>query len=354
MSRLVKKGSKKAGLPPGVVTYIGKEKTEKVRIKIINYTQTQVTEKIVETVEECLPFKNKQPVTWVDITGIHKTDIIEKMGACFDLHPLVLEDITTTNQRPKLEDFEYYLFIVLQMLAYNEKSKEIEAEQVSLILGNNFVISFQEREGDVFDPVRERIRSGKGKIRMAGSDYLVYSLIDSIVDNYFIILENIGEQIESTEEDLIKNPKRETLNVIHQLKRELIFLRKSVWPLREVISYLQRGDSKLVKKITEVYLKDVYDHTIQIMDTTETFRDLVSGMIDVYLSSISNRMSEVMKVLTMIATIFIPLSFIVGIYGMNFRYMPELYSVWGYPLVMLFMIIIAVFMLRYFRKKNWM
>lgn len=354
MSRLVKKGSKKAGLPPGVVTYIGKEKTEKVRIKIINYTQTQVTEKIVETVEECLPFKNKQPVTWVDITGIHKTDIIEKMGACFDLHPLVLEDITTTNQRPKLEDFEYYLFIVLQMLAYNEKSKEIEAEQVSLILGNNFVISFQEREGDVFDPVRERIRSGKGKIRMAGSDYLVYSLIDSIVDNYFIILENIGEQIESTEEDLIKNPKRETLNVIHQLKRELIFLRKSVWPLREVISYLQRGDSKLVKKITEVYLKDVYDHTIQIMDTTETFRDLVSGMIDVYLSSISNRMSEVMKVLTMIATIFIPLSFIVGIYGMNFRYMPELYSVWGYPLVMLFMLVISVFMLRYFRKKQWM
>ena len=354
MSRLVKKGSKKAGLPPGVVTYIGKEKTEKVRIKIINYTQTQVTEKIVETVEECLPFKNKQPVTWVDITGIHKTDIIEKMGACFDLHPLVLEDITTTNQRPKLEDFEYYLFIVLQMLAYNEKSKEIEAEQVSLILGNNFVISFQEREGDVFDPVRERIRSGKGKIRMAGSDYLVYSLIDSIVDNYFIILENIGEQIESTEEDLIKNPKRETLNVIHQLKRELIFLRKSVWPLREVISYLQRGDSKLVKKITEVYLKDVYDHTIQIMDTTETFRDLVSGMIDVYLSSISNRMSEVMKVLTMIATIFIPLSFIVGIYGMNFRYMPELEWRFGYFFVWLVIIVVGISMATYFKNRKWL
>jgi len=223
-----------------------------------------------------------------------------------------------------------------------------------LILGSNFVISFQEREGDVFNPIRERIRSGKGRIRKMGADYLTYTSIDTIVDNYFISLEKLGEEIESMEEELVTNPTPETLQAIHHLKREMIFLRKSVWPLREVVSLLERGESVLIHESTRIYLRDVYDHTIQVIDTIETSRDMLSGMLDIYLSSISNRMNQVMKVLTIIATIFIPLTFIVGIYGMNFGHMPELESPWGYPVVLLVMAGISILMLVYFKRKKWL
>jgi magnesium transporter len=240
------------------------------------------------------------------------------------------------------------------MLDYNDKSNEIESEQMSLVLGPNFVFSFQEREGDIFDPIRDRIRNSKGRIRKMGADYLAYSLLDSIVDNYFIILEKLGEKIEFLEEKLVTHPTPETLQTIHHLKREMIFLRKAVWPLREVVNGLERGESSLIKESTRVYLRDVYDHSIQVIDTIETLRDMVSGMLDIFLSSISNRLNSVMKVLTIIATIFMPLTFLAGIYGMNFRYMPELEWRWGYPFIWLIMVGIGVFMLLYFKKKKWL
>jgi magnesium transporter len=311
-------------------------------------------EKEAKEVEECFPFKDKPTVTWINIDGIQRIDVIEKIGKHFNLHPLALEDIVNTGQRPKMEDFVDYIFVVLKMLYYDEKERETKAEQLSLVLGPNWVISFQENEGDVFDPIRERIRADKGRIRKMGADYLVYALIDAVVDNYFIILEKIGEKIEEIEDELVANPAPETLQAIHNLKRQMIFLRKSVWPLREVISRLERWESQLINKSTDIYLRDVYDHTIQVIDAIETFRDMLSGMLDIYLSSVSNRMNEVMKVLTIIATIFIPLTLVAGLYGMNFRYMPELEWPWGYPLVLFFMFAIGVLMLIYFRKKKWL
>jgi magnesium transporter len=352
--RLLKNRSKKAGLPPGSMVYIGEKKLEDTKLKIIDYDETHFLEKEVNTIEECLPFKDLPTITWFNVEGLNRIDIIEKMGRYFNLHPLPLEDIVNMGQRPKLDDYGDYLFTVFKMLQYNEEESTIKSEQVSLILGVNYVISFQEDIGDVFNSVRERIRNNTGIIRKMGADYLAYSLIDTIVDNYFTILEKLGDKIEFLEEELVENPTTETLQTIHTLKRELIFLRKSVWPLREVVSRLERGGSKLIKGTTGVYLRDVYDHTIQVIDAIETYRDLLSGMLDIYLSSISNRMNEIMKVLTIIGTIFIPLTFIAGIYGMNFKYMPELGLVWGYPIVLLLMSIIGVIMVFFFRGKKWL
>ncbi len=354
MPKFIKKRSKKAGLPPGTLVHIGERKTEKIKITIMDYDETQFQVRETETLEECYPFKDRPTIIWINIDGIHEIETLEKLGDCFGLHPLTLEDILNTDQRPKIEDYGEYIFIVLKMLYPDDETGEILAEQVSLVLGKNFVISFQEREGDIFNSVRERIRSGKGRIRKMGADYLVYSLLDSIVDNYFIILEKLGERIEFLEEKLIINPVPETINLIHKLKREMIFLRRSVWPLREVIGSIERGESSLIKGSTNIYLRDVYDHTIQVIDTIETFRDILSGMLDIYLSSVSNRLNAVMKVLTIIATIFMPLTFIAGIYGMNFKYMPELEWRLGYPVILLTMVSIGVLMLVSFRKKKWL
>jgi magnesium transporter len=293
-------------------------------------------------------------VTWINVDGIHEVDLIESIGKQFDLHPLTQEDILNTDHRPKLEDHENYLFLILKMLTYDDTEKELKMEQVSLIIGSTFVLSFQESEGDVFDAVRERLRKAKGRIRKMGPDYLTYAITDAIVDNYFVVLEKIGEEIESLEDELITDPDTETVESIHNLKRELIFLRKSVWPLREAIVGLEKGESDLVQDKTAVYLRDVYDHTIQVIDTIETFRDMVSGMLDVYLSSLSNKMNQVMKVLTIIATIFIPMTFIAGIYGMNFKIMPELEWRWGYLFAWIIMLLIGLSMIIYFKKKKWL
>ena len=354
MLKLFRKTSKRAGLSPGTLVHDGDKKVEKAKITIIDYDEAQFQEKEVETIEECFPFRDTPTVTWINIDGLHEVGIIEKIGEHFSIHPLILEDILHTGQRPKMEDFEDYIFLVVKMFYYDEKDDEIKMEQVSLLLGSNFVISFQEREGDIFDPIRERIRNHKGRIRRMKADYLGYALLDTIVDNYFIILEKIGEDIEDMEEELVTRPTPETLQTIHNLKRELIVLRKSIWPLREVVNSLERGESPLINEATGVYLRDVYDHTIQVIDTIETFRDMVSGMLDIYLSSISNKMNEVMKVLTIIATIFIPLTFVAGIYGMNFEFMPELKWHWGYFAALLVMVAVAVIMVFYFRRKRWL
>ena len=346
--------SKKAGLPPGTIVFLGEKRSAKVKLSVISYNEANFQEKEISNVEEACSFRKKPSVTWLNIDGVHQPEIIEQVGKSFDVHPLALEDIANTGQRPKMEDFDDYLFVVLRMLRFDEKDDETKTEQISIIFGSDFVISFQEREGDVFDIIRERLRSNKGRIRKMGADYLAYALIDAIVDNYFVVLEKRGETIEDMEDKLVVNPTSETLQILHDLKREMIFLRKSVWPLRDVISGLERSESPLINKLTFVYLRDVYDHTIQVMDSVDTFRDMLSGILDIYLSSISNRMNEVMKVLTVIATIFIPLTFIAGIYGMNFKYMPELGQTWGYPVVLILMLAIAVVLLIYFRRKKWL
>jgi magnesium transporter len=354
MPKLIKKRSEKAGLPPGSLVHIGEEKTQESKITIMDYDETHFQEKEIKTIEECFAFRDMPTVTWINVDGLHQVEILEKLGEYYGFHPLMLEDILNTDQRPKMEDYGKYIYIVLKMLSYMDNSNEIVTEQISLILGPNFVISFQEKKGTVFNPIRERIRNDKGRIRKMGSDYLAYSLLDLIVDNYFIIMEKLGEKIEFLEEEVVTHPTPETLQTIHHLKREMIFLRKGVWPLREVVSGLERGESSLIKESTRIYLRDVYDHTIQTIDTIETYRDMVSGMLDIYLSSISNRLNAVMKVLTIIATIFMPLTFLAGIYGMNFKYMPELEWRWGYLMFWLIMIGIGAFMLIYFKKKRWL
>jgi len=353
MVRLTKKISKKAGLPPGSLVHIGERKTEKPRIRRIAYDEECFEEQDLDGIEEASPSKAEPSVTWLNIDGIHQVDLIEKLGKMFHLHPLALEDVLNTDQRPKLDDYEDYICVILKMLTYNDKENQLKIEQVSLIVGPTFVVSLQESEGDVFNSIRERLRKTKGRIRKMGSDYLAYALVDAIVDNYFVVLEKIGEEIEVLEDELLSDPKPETSRTIHHLKRELIFLRKSVWPLREVIAQLERGESGLVKEQTKLFLRDVYDHTVHVIDTVETFRDMVSGMIDVYLTSVSYKLNEIMKVLTIIATIFIPLTFIAGVYGMNFKYMPELEWRAGYVFAWGLMIAFAVILLFYFKRKKW-
>lgn len=354
VSRLIKKSPKKPGTAPGTLVHVGEKKIEKARISIIDYDEQNLEEKEVKAIEECFPFKDKPTITWVNIDGLHDVEMIGKIGKHFDVHPLVLESIVNTGQRPKMEDFDNHIFIVLKMLYYDDKIDDIVEEQFSLILGSNFVITFQERIGDVFNPVRERIRKTP-RVRMLHSDYLAYALVDAVVDGYFAILEKLGDRIEELEEELLAHPTPEALQTIYHLKRKLISLRRSVWPLREVIARLERGDSDLIHVTTAMYFRDVYDHTIQVIDTVESFRDMVSGMMDTYLSSLSNRMNEVMKVLTLIATIFIPLTFIAGIYGMNFGHMPELQWSWSYPLgFWLIIVVIAGFLIVMFKRRRWL
>ncbi|MDO9464080.1 MAG: magnesium/cobalt transporter CorA [bacterium] len=354
MFKFIKRVSKTAGLVPGELVHVGERKIDKIEISVLDYDDKNFHEKEITNIEETFSFKDTPTVTWININGLHELDVIEKIGNNFEMHPLILEDIVNTSQRPKYEDFDKYIFVVLKMLMFDDAKKEIISEQVSLIFGSNFVISFQERKGDVFNPVRQRIRNDKGRIRKMGADYLAYSLLDAVVDNYFSILERLGEKIEDMEEELLTNPTPQTLKAIHNLKRDTIFLRKSVWPLREVTSGLERNESKLIKKGTHIFLRDVYDHTIQAIDTIETFRDMVSGIFDIYLSSVSNRMNEIMKVLTIFAAIFIPLTFIAGVYGMNFEFMPELKMKWGYFTLLGFMAVVGFGMLFYFRRKKWM
>lgn len=354
MSKLIKKHSKKTGLPPGTLVYTGDIKNTEVNIEVFNYEEARLDEKEIKNIDECLGFKDKPGITWINIDGILKNEDLEKLGKGFNIHPLALEDILSVDQRPKEEDFTNNIYIVLKMLSYNDKTSEIISEQVSLIVGSNYLISFQEGiKGDVFNPVRAKIRSGKGKTRISGPDYLAYSLVDTIVDNYFVILEKVGERIEVVEEAILKKSSESNVQDIHKLKREMIFLHKSIWPLREVVSGLLREDSPLIKDSTKIYLRDVYDHTIQIMDTVETYRDILSGMLDIYLSSVSYKLNEVMRVLTIVSTVFTPPIFIAGVYGMNFELLPEVKWKYGYPFALFLMAISSLSMLIYFRRKKW-
>ncbi|HEY7532772.1 MAG TPA: magnesium/cobalt transporter CorA [Nitrospiraceae bacterium] len=346
------KRSRKTGLPPGTLIHIGEKKSEHVTITRFNYAGHRCDEHQVSTVEELAP-PTDESVTWINVGGVHKMDILEAFGKQFSLHPLLLEDIANTEQRPKLDDYETYFFLVVKMLSLTDR-QQIVAEQVSLVLGRNFVLSFQENGSDVFQPVRERLKGGKGRLRQSGSDYLLYALVDAIVDQYFAVLEVLGERIEALQHTVVADPKPETLNDIHALKRQLLFLRRAVWPLREVMNNLSRSECPLLHPPTKLFFRDVYDHVVQIVDTIETLREMVSSSLDIYLSSVSYRLNAVMRVLTVITTIFMPISFIASLYGMNFEYMPELSSRWGYPIVLGIMAAVSLGMLFVFRRKRWL
>jgi len=354
MPRFIKKQLRKAGASPGTLIHIGEQKVDETRMTLIDYDEEHLQERVLDSIEEAFPLKDLPTVTWINIDGLHQLDIIEKVGQHFNIHPLVLEDIVNTGQRPKTEEFEDLIFVVLKMLHYNKNSEKIGSEQFSLILGSNFLLSFQEIQGDVFKTVRERIRKAKTRIRKSGCDYLAYALIDAIVDHYYLILEKLGENIEALEEDLLENPSPEILQTLHEMKREMIYLRKQIWPIRELINSLVKGESSLINESTGLFFRDIYDHTIQIIDTIESYRDILSGMLDIYLSTLSNKMNEVMKVLTIIATIFIPITFVAGIYGMNFKFMPELEWRWGYAMVWMVIVVAIGIMVGFFKKKQWL
>jgi magnesium transporter len=348
--KLVQKRSRKTGLPPGTLVHIGEKKTDKVTITAFNYAGTRCDERQDLSLDVLAP-PTDESVTWVDVGGVHMMDILESFGKQFQLHPLLLEDIANTDQRPKLDDYETCLFLVMKMLSVTDR-QDIVVEQVSFVLGRNFVLSFQENGTDVFSPVRDRLRGNKGRLRQSGADSLLYALIDAIVDQYFAVLEVLGEKIEALQDLVVSDPKPETLRQVHALKRQLLFLRRAVWPLREATNNLSRSECPFLQESTKVFFRDVYDHVVQIVDTIETLREMVSASLDIYLSSISYRLNAVMKVLTIITTIFMPLTFIVGIYGMNFEHMPELKWDWGYPLVLGVMVAIAIAMLGFSNARS--
>lgn len=351
---LIKKRSKKSGLPPGTLVHIGDTVSDDVEVYLVVYNEEMVEEKEIKDLGELVYPINPSLVHWIHVDGIHRIDIVEKIGATFHLHPLLLEDILNTDQRPKYEEYDNHLFIVLKVLQYRPEEEGLVSEQLCVILGSNYVISFHERKSGVLNAIRSRIINGKGRVRKMGADYLVYGIIDTVVDNYFSINETIGEHIESLDDVLLIRAETSTLQLLHKLKQDILLLRRNIWPLREVLNSMQKNDLSFFSEQTELYLRDVSDHTIHILDTIESFRDMLASMLDMYLSSVSNRMNEVMKVLTVIATIFIPLTFIAGVYGMNFKYMPELEWPWGYFAILGVMGLCGVLMLVYFWKKKWL
>lgn len=354
VKRLISAKPKQIGLDPGTLIYTGERGKEPITFKVFEFDQNDFSEKDFQKVEDIFFCKESKKKCWINIDGVHNIEIMEKIQNQFNIHPLTMEDIIHTSQRPKLEEYDEYLFIVLRMFFYDNTLRELKNEQVSIILSENYIITFLEDPGDVFDPVRERIRKPATKIRKNECDFLAYSLIDSIVDSYFHILEKIGEEIEELEDRLVVDTQKDDIQLVHRMRRNMILLRKSVWPLREVISVMQRNENSFIKTSTQIYLRDVYDHLIQIIDTIESYRDMIVGMLDVYLSSTSNKLNEVMKVLTIISTLFIPLTFLAGVYGMNFKNFPELEKYWMYPWgFWIITFVVVIIMIIYFKKKKW-
>jgi magnesium transporter len=352
MIRLTKKSSKTIGLPPGELVHVGEAKTHEIKISLYEYSEDVCHDREGKNLDEFLPLKYEHDVLWINVNGIHEVEVIKRFGEEFNFHSLLLEDILNTEQRPKMEDFEDYIFISLKAFSLNSKD-EILMDQISIIAGDNFVISFQESDNDLFKSVKDRIKYGKGLIRKMGSDYLAYTLIDSIVDNYFIVMERIAERIETLEEDVITNPESHDLMVIKNSKRDVITMRRAIGPLREVIRNMEKPSCEFVSKEVRFFLTDVYDHIVHILDSMETFKEILSTTVEIYISSINFKMNEVMKVLTIISTIFIPLSFIASVYGMNFKFMPELDWRWGYGFAWFIMLGLSGTMLWSFKKRNW-
>ena len=342
------------GQRPGALIHVGERKVDQVTMNLIEYDEKNIYEVDNATIEECLESKNKQNVSWINVVGVHDAEIIKRFGDNFDIHALHQSNIMNTELRPYIEVFDNYVLIMLKMPHYDGETGKLELEQISIILAQNHVLTFQEFRADFFDQIRKRLRNGSGNIRKLQSDYLTYAIIDAIIDSYFLVIEKVGDITEYIEEELMKNPTSETMQNIQTLKRRMIALRKSIWPAREIVDYLGRDDTILISDGTRTYLRDVYNHVIQVTDSIEGLRDVIGGMLDTYLSSVSNRMNEVMKTLTVIAAIFIPITFIAGIYGTNFSYVPELQWEGSYFVMLIGMAAISGTMIAWFRKKRWL
>ena len=354
VARLMSTVKKAPGSTPGTLLHTGARKMDHVRIRLLDFDAELIEEKTLGTIDECFAIADGPRVTWVNIDGLHDVGVAEGVARRFGVHRLALEDVLSTTQRPKVEEYDDHFLVIVKMLSFDPETESVLAEQVSLIVGKTYLFSFQERPGDVFEPVRDRLRQAKGRVRSRGADYLAYTLIDAIVDSYFRILESVGDRIEELEETVLADPSLHVMHRIHHLKREMLILRRAVWPLRETLGQMYRGEIQHVTAETQLFLRDVHDHAVQVIDTVETLREVLSGAMDLYMSGVSNRMNEVMKVLTIIATIFIPLSFFAGLYGMNFDYMPELGVRWAYPALLAAMASLAGAMLWYFRKRGWL
>ena len=353
--KMIKEHSKKKGLPPGTLLHIGNAQQEKATVVLMEYSQNTFLEKQECHIQDVLKTIPQDTATWYNIEGIHDVELVEAVGRELGLHHLTLEDIVHSGQRAKFEDYDNYLFLVMKMLRYNTEKHQLQSQQISFVLGKGYLLTFQEDNWDVFEIVRERIRKKQGHIKQHGCDYLAYALIDAVVDHYFEILEYFGDTMEDLEKELLSHPTQQTLNKIHIIKRDFVLLRKTIWPLREMLNQLQSDDSELLASETRLHLRDALDHTIQVIDALESNRDLVSGMLEIYLSSVSNKMNSIMKVLTLIATIFIPLTFVTGIFGMNFKTMPKLQTGWMYPWGFWIIIVtLTTCMMAYFKKRNWL
>ncbi|HEY9060119.1 MAG TPA: magnesium/cobalt transporter CorA [Pseudobacteroides sp.] len=354
MPKKIRKISQKVGLPPGTLVHTGEIRNQFPTVTVVDYDDKNFSVENSLVIKDALCMKNHAKYRWINLDGIHDTNIINSIGSFYGIHPLVLEDIQNTGQRPKVEEYDGYLYIVIRMIYYDNKLSEITTEQVSIILGRDYLLTFQENKDNFFIPLVDRIAKGISNIRKMGMDYLLYAIMDLIVDSYFLVLEKTGEEIELSEDSMVATPGQEMLRKVHGLKREMLYMHKAVWPLREVVGGLQRRECHLISDTTSIYLRDVYDHIIQMMDTIETYRDILSGIVDLYLSVASNKMNEVMKFLTVFSVLFMPLTFIAGVYGMNFENMPELKFKYGYFLVLAAMSICFVSMILFFRKKKWL
>ncbi|SMO77874.1 magnesium/cobalt transporter CorA [Gracilimonas mengyeensis] len=349
-----RKTTKKPGQAPGTLHFTGEQRLDHVLMNLYDYDAEQLSEHDLSKIEDSKPYLDSPSKTWINVCGLHDIEKLKEIWQYFELHPLIQEDILNTNQRSKIEEYPDHMFFVLRMMSFSEDTGVLNVEQVSIVLSSNSVLSFQEDDFPIYEPVLHRLRSGAPRLRNHGPDYLAYALIDTIVDHYFKVLEKLGDEIEDLENEILQESDEDIPQKIHALRRKLIFFRRSVWPMRDSLNSLLREESPLIDEENKVFFRDVYDHLVQIIDGVENYRDMALGMLDMHMSQVSNKMNEVMKVLTIIATIFIPLTFIAGIYGMNFEYMPELSVPWAYPAVWGIMIVAAVVMLFYFRKKKWL
>ncbi|MFP8488997.1 magnesium/cobalt transporter CorA [Gracilimonas sp. Q87] len=349
-----KKHSKEPGQAPGTLQFTGEKRIENVQLNLLDYDVEQLGEYDITEIEESKPYLESPSKTWVNVLGLHDVEKLKHIWSYFGLHPLIQEDILNTNQRAKIEEYPDQVFFVLRMMSIMEETGELNVEQVSIVLYEDSVLSFQEDDYPIFEPVLHRLRNKAPRLRKEGPDYLAYALIDTIVDHYFKVMEKLGDEIEILEDHIISSADDDIPEQIHALRRKVLYLRKAIWPLRDSLNNLLREESPLINEENKIYFRDVHDHLVQIIDGIENYRDMIIGMLDMYMSQVSNKMNEVMKVLTIIATIFIPLTFLAGIYGMNFEYMPELSVKWAYPAIWVIMILTTIGMLIYFRKKKWL
>jgi magnesium transporter len=340
--------------PPGTVQYFGIPRAEQPVIKLIEYDDAEAVEYIIDKPEQLTKFLQTEKVKWIRVTGVNDIEMITQLGEIFQINQLELEDLSNTTQRPRMEERENYIFLVFKALLINPEDRDVAIEQVSLVLGNNYVLSFHETEPKLFEILRTRILTGKGRIRKMKSDYLAFVLADIMIDQYFIILEDIGDTIQNIESELIISPGSANQESIYRMKRRLVYVSRTIWPVRELVNEMERSDHTLIREESRIYFRNIYDHTVQIIETLDSLRDLTSSMMDLYLSSVSLKLNEIMKVLTIFSALFIPLTFFAGVYGMNFKFFPELEWRWGYALFWSVCITATIVMLIYFYRKKWL